>query len=93
MNTDSENASICMDILVREVGIINTERFVAYMNRESGDYTATRHELFRGMTSADLREELMRFEREHPEIREFFEAKSRIRERGDGHPSDRSAIP
>ena len=40
--TDSENATICMGALVKAVGIVNAERFIAYMNRESGDYTLAR---------------------------------------------------
>ncbi len=69
MYTDSENAMICMDILVKAVGVVDAERFVAYMNRESGDYTLSRRRVFDGMSRDELRSELSRYGSEHPRNR------------------------
>ena len=52
--TDSENASRCMDILVKAVGIVDAQRFIAYMNRVSGDYTVARRAMFDDMTVDDV---------------------------------------
>ena len=52
--TDSENASRCMEILVEAVGIIDAQRFIAYMNRVSGDYTVARRAIFDDMTVDDV---------------------------------------
>ena len=54
MNTDSENAARCMDILVKTVGIVDAQRFIAYINRESGDYTIARRAIFDYMTVDDV---------------------------------------
>ena len=66
MYTDSENAAICMDILLKAVGVIDTERFIAYMNRNAGDYTLERRRLLDDMTNEELRAELKRYASEHP---------------------------
>ena len=65
-STDSENAALCMDILVKAVGVVNTERFIVYMKSQSRDYTASRHELYDDMTAEQLDAELSRYECDHP---------------------------
>ena len=66
MNTDSENAEICMDILVKNVGYVNAQRFILYMGRCAGDYTIFRHYLFDWMTDKELNAEISKYESEHP---------------------------
>ena len=44
----------CLDILVREVGPVDTERFVAYMNRERFDYTEWQQSLFEGQSIEEI---------------------------------------
>ena len=46
----------CLDILVREVGPVDTERFVAYMNRERFDYTEWQQSLFAGQSIEEIAE-------------------------------------
>lgn len=42
------------DALVREVGIVNTLRFLNQFRAGSGDYTAEREQLFKGMSVKDI---------------------------------------
>ncbi len=65
-DTDSENAAICMDILVKAVGVVNAERFISYINRESGDYTKSRRKIFDNMTRDELRSELSEYCAKNP---------------------------
>lgn len=73
MYTDSENAAICMDVLVKAVGIVDAERFIAYMNRESGDYTIARRALFDNMSVEELDKNLDEYKRNNPQILKAFE--------------------
>jgi len=45
---DVELGSRCLDILIREVGPVDAERFVAYINRGDFDYTEWQQTLFAG---------------------------------------------
>ena len=47
----------CLDILAREVGPVDTERFVAYINREKFDYTQWQQTLFAGQTIEEIAEQ------------------------------------
>ena len=71
--TDSENAAICMDVLVKAVGIVDAERFIAYMNRESGDYTIARRAMFDNMSVEELDKNLDEYKRNNPQILKAFE--------------------
>jgi hypothetical protein len=42
------------DALIREVGVVDTVRFLNQFRTGSGDYTAEREELFRGMSVKDI---------------------------------------
>lgn len=44
----------CLDILVSEVGPVDAERFVAYIQREKFDYTEWQQNLFAGMTIDEI---------------------------------------
>jgi len=44
--------------LIREVGIVDTIRFLNQFTAGSGDYTAERGQLFRGMSVKDLVDEI-----------------------------------
>ena len=71
--TESENAAICMDVLVKAVGIVNAERFIAYMNRESGDYTVARRAIFDEMSPKELDKSLDEYKKNNPQILKAFE--------------------
>jgi len=44
----------CFDILMREVGPVDAERFIAYVNREQMDYTQWQQGLFAGETIEEI---------------------------------------
>ena len=44
----------CMDVLVRNVGLLETERFIAHLSRERMDYTEWRQGQFDDMSLEDL---------------------------------------
>ncbi|MFM8332777.1 MAG: hypothetical protein ACKN9T_13915 [Candidatus Methylumidiphilus sp.] len=46
------------DALVREVGIVNTLRFLNQFRVGGGDYTAERDQLFSGMSAKDIIREI-----------------------------------
>lgn len=74
--TDSENATICMGALVKAVGIVNAERFIAYMNRESGDYTLARRKVFDDMTAEELDDGIREYEESNPQLFEIFKGRT-----------------
>ena len=55
--SDEALGARCLDILVREVGPVDTERFVAYMNRERFDYTEWQQTLFAGQSIEEIAEQ------------------------------------
>ena len=59
----------CLDILSREVGPVDTERFIAYINRERFDYTEWQQTLFAGQSieeiAAAARKTGTQFRKEH----------------------------
>ena len=44
----------CMDVLMRNVGVLETERFIAYLSREVADYTEWRQNQFDDLTIEEL---------------------------------------
>ena len=72
---DQALGSRCMDILMRNVGLLETERFIAYLSRESADYTEWRQNQFDDLTI----EELGRATRESgKQIRSVLEADAAV---------------
>ena len=53
------------DALVREVGVVNTLRFLNQFRAGSGDYTAERDQLFNGLSAKDIIREI-RAQRRNP---------------------------
>ena len=51
---ETELGARCMNILVREVGMVDAERFIAYVNREKLDYTQWQQDLFSGMSIDEI---------------------------------------
>ena len=52
--SDQALGSRCMDVLMRNVGLLETERFIAYLSRESADYTEWRQNQFDDLTIEEL---------------------------------------
>ena len=51
---DVELGARCLDILVKNVGPVDAERFIAYVNREKMDYTRWQRNLFAGETIDEI---------------------------------------
>jgi len=55
MNTcDVALGAKCFNILLREVGPVDAERFIAYVNRERIDYTQWQQDLFADQTIEEI---------------------------------------
>ena len=61
--TDCELASHCMTTLIDSVGPVETERFLAYMNRNNFDYTEWQRNLFAHTTLQELCQAVRDFEK------------------------------
>ncbi|MFM8901706.1 MAG: hypothetical protein ACKOF9_17460 [Burkholderiales bacterium] len=46
------------DALVKELGVVNTMRFLGQFREGNGDYTAQREHLFQGMSVAEMAREI-----------------------------------
>jgi hypothetical protein len=44
----------CMSVLVQNVGLLETERFIAYLSRERADYTKWRQNRFEDLSLEEL---------------------------------------
>jgi len=54
MTSEVELGTRCFGILAREVGPVDAERFIAYVNRERIDYTKWQQTLFEGQDIESL---------------------------------------
>ena len=52
--SDAALSAHCMDVLVQKVGLLETERFIAHLSRESADYTKWRQDQFDDLSLDDL---------------------------------------
>lgn len=52
--------------LVEKLGVVNAERFIAMVKRESFDYTIWRKEYFKNMNLEEIREEAVAYDKSHP---------------------------
>ena len=50
----AEITAVALKVLYREIGIVNTVRFINQFTTGYGDYTQERQELFAGMTLDDM---------------------------------------
>ncbi len=57
MMTDSQIMIKGMDALINSIGIVESEKFVSLILRESGDYTEWRKDLFKGKTLKEINAE------------------------------------
>ena len=51
---DTVLSARCMDVLVSNVGLLETERFIAHLSRESMDYTKWRQDQFEDVSLEEL---------------------------------------
>ncbi|GAB6095965.1 hypothetical protein JCM14469_22180 [Desulfatiferula olefinivorans] len=59
MKTDTEIKIQGLEILNRHLGMVETEKFIALIQRERMDYTTWRRGLFEGMTGRDISKKAM----------------------------------
>ena len=52
--SDVANSAHCMDVLVKHVGLLETERFIAHLSRERTDYTEWRQNQFEDLSLEEL---------------------------------------
>ena len=52
--SDVANSARCMDVLVKHVGLLETERFIAHLSRERTDYTEWRKAQFEDLPLEEL---------------------------------------
>ena len=60
MITDTELRIKVLNILSQTIGDVDTERFIALINREPFDYTAWQKDLFQDSTIEELSKKAMR---------------------------------
>lgn len=54
MTTDSEIKLRGLEMLVKNLGLVEAERFIALMNRDGFDYTEWRKDLWEGKTVEEI---------------------------------------
>jgi hypothetical protein len=62
MRTDSEIKASAFEILSHHLGMVETEKFIAIIQRERFDYTKWRENLFEGMTGKEISQKAMEFQ-------------------------------
>ena len=62
MRTDSEIKVSGFEILNHHLGMVETEKFVALIQRERFDYTKWREHLFEGLTGKEISNKAMEFQ-------------------------------
>jgi hypothetical protein len=61
LNTDVVIRSAGMDALIEKLGLIEAERFIMLIQKDSFDYTKWRETLFDGMTLEELSQKAMEY--------------------------------
>jgi len=59
MKTDSEIKMLGFEILSHHLGMVDTERFIALIQREKFDYTKWRENLFTGLSGEEISKRAM----------------------------------
>lgn len=59
---DSELKIKAIEILSKNLGLIETERFISLIQNDKFDYTKWRGDLFRGLTGGEISKRAMEYE-------------------------------
>lgn len=59
INVDAELKVLGVEILPQHLGVIEAERFVAFIQHEKFDYTQWRQNLFEGLSSVEVSRQTM----------------------------------
>lgn len=62
MRTDSEIKKSGFDILNRNLGMVEAERFITLIQREKFDYIKWREDLFDGLSGQEISKKAMEFQ-------------------------------
>lgn len=62
MRTDSEIKMSGFEILNHNLGMVETERFIALIQREKFDYTKWRENIFNGLSGMEISKRAMEFQ-------------------------------
>ncbi len=63
MKVDTEIKLLGLEILTQHLGIVETERFIALIQREKFDYTKWRQNLFAGLSGEEISRRAMEFQK------------------------------
>lgn len=63
MRTDIEIKMAAFEILSNNLGMVETERFIALIQREKFDYTKWRENLFDGLSGEEISRRAMAFQK------------------------------
>jgi hypothetical protein len=66
MNSNIELVNRGMECLINNLGLIETEQFISFINSEHMDYTKWRSCLFEGRTLEEIADAAAAYEKEHP---------------------------
>ena len=66
MNNAVEIMDTGFACLVETLGVVNAERFIAMIKRDSFDYTIWRKEYFKDVDLEEIREEAVAYDKSHP---------------------------
>jgi hypothetical protein len=67
MKADTEIKMLGLEILNQHLGVVETERFIALIQREKFDYTKWRKNLFAGMSGEEISKRAMEFQKHQEE--------------------------
>ena len=62
MKTDTEIKMAGFELLSKNLGIVEAERFIALIQREKFDYTKWREKLFSGLSGEEISKRAMEFQ-------------------------------
>ena len=66
MNSAMEIMNKGMNLLVRELGVVEAEQFISIINRERFDYTKWQEHLFENMSLDEINNAAVDFANNHP---------------------------
>lgn len=66
MNNAVEIMDTGFDCLVKKLGVVNAECFIAMVKRDSFDYTIWRKEYFKNKNMEEIRSEAAAYDKAHP---------------------------
>lgn len=66
MDSTMEIMNKGINCLIRQLGVVETEKFISIINREKFDYTKWQQNLFEGMTLEEINEAAAAFAKKNP---------------------------